>query len=247
MPRSLKMKYPGSLTLFLCAIAAFSLAQIPRDPENYFGESFAEALAMSRSFSPLIEAAGKSYALPSAWMSAVVFPELIRYNRFRDLAETTVVEQAYVRFGKSVADFSIGPFQMKPSFVEGLEEEIKSHPNDLRSFGFITRYLALDSTNIRRERVRRLKDIRWQIHYLACFTTIASKLPAISSAAPDVRRLARLAAAYNGGLKLPPGTLDRLIQQRTFPYGDKMPTGFSYSDVAVDYLQRHSKEIFSTN
>ena len=54
---------------------------------------------------------------------AVVFPELVRYSALMDFMETTAVKALYQQKGVKGADFSIGRFQMKPSFVEDLERQ----------------------------------------------------------------------------------------------------------------------------
>ena len=54
---------------------------------------------------------------------AVVFPELVRYSALMDFMETTAVKALYQQKGVKGADFSIGRFQMKPSFVADLERQ----------------------------------------------------------------------------------------------------------------------------
>lgn len=58
---------------------------------------------------------------------AIVSPELIRWTAFKDFFETTALELLYVKKGKTYADFSIGHFQIKPSFVEQLEAYVSQH------------------------------------------------------------------------------------------------------------------------
>ena len=55
---------------------------------------------------------------------AIAFPEIIRYNAFSDLIEITSNRILYINGGKTASDFSIGLFQMKPSFVEDLENYV---------------------------------------------------------------------------------------------------------------------------
>lgn len=97
---------------------------------------------------------------------AVVFPEMVRYNLFRDRMETAAVKGSYVSRGTKAFDFSIGRFQMKPSFVEGLEKRW------MRS-GFPEVYKAYfdteDTQFARRARIERLSDDMWQYVYLAMF------------------------------------------------------------------------------
>src|SRR5664280_591993 len=54
---------------------------------------------------------------------AIIFPELIRYSSIRDIIETAALKSLYIQYGKNNEDFSIGQFQMKPSFAEDIEKE----------------------------------------------------------------------------------------------------------------------------
>lgn len=54
---------------------------------------------------------------------AVVFPELVRFSALRDKMETTLLKTLYRNLGEYYADFSIGVFQIKPSFAEKIREE----------------------------------------------------------------------------------------------------------------------------
>ena len=54
---------------------------------------------------------------------AVVFPEIVRYSAIRDKIEITLLKALYINLGEDYADFSIGQFQMKPSFAEALHKK----------------------------------------------------------------------------------------------------------------------------
>lgn len=97
---------------------------------------------------------------------AVIFPELIRYSMFQDKMETGAVKSLYITRGAGGCNFSIGRFQMKPSFAEELEKRW------MRS-GLARRYDLFfdtkDSENARRVRITRLEKEEWQCIYLAIF------------------------------------------------------------------------------
>ena len=61
------------------------------------------------------------FDIPTERAVAVVFPELVRYSALRDYMETAAVKALYLQKGVKGADFSIGRFQMKPSFAEDIE------------------------------------------------------------------------------------------------------------------------------
>jgi hypothetical protein len=53
-------------------------------------------------------------------VTAIVFPELIRYSALRDQIETTLLKALYVHYGKAYSDFSVGVFQIRPSCAEDI-------------------------------------------------------------------------------------------------------------------------------
>jgi hypothetical protein len=85
----------------------------------------------------LIQKMAKKYNQNNMPVLSIVFPEIIRYNAFKDFLETKTLEWLYVEYGKDKADFSIGLFQMKPSFVEKLEKYLQATPSVFYSFSSI--------------------------------------------------------------------------------------------------------------
>lgn len=107
----------------------------------------------------------RSFDVDPLIAEAVVWPEMERYSRLKDLMETTANYGAYVTTGKG-PDYSIGQFQMKPSFVEELEKAW------MRS-GLARQYdLWFDTDNTataRRIRITRLQKEEWQVIYVGVF------------------------------------------------------------------------------
>ncbi len=107
----------------------------------------------------------RSFDVDPSLAEAVVYPETQRYARLRDLMETTAVYGTYIATGQG-ADYSIGVFQMKPSFAEKLEQAW------MRS-GLARRYGlwfdTADNATARRVRIARLKKDEWQAIYLGVF------------------------------------------------------------------------------
>ena len=62
--------------------------------------------------------------IPYQFAIAIVFPELVRYSALRDKIEISILKTLYINLGEEYADFSVGPFQMKPSFAESVTESI---------------------------------------------------------------------------------------------------------------------------
>ncbi len=97
---------------------------------------------------------------------AIVFPELIRYSKWQDEIETAAVNGLYVLQGTSGANFSIGRFQMKPSFAEEVEAAWNQSALS-QEYGFV--FNLQDGVEARRSRIRRLGTLEGQCRYLAIF------------------------------------------------------------------------------
>lgn len=166
---------------------------------------------------------------------AAAFPELIRYNELSDLIETTALELLYVQQGSYAVDFSIGHFQMKPSFVEQLEK--------LADCPWLTvqqrRWLQLSSVSLqdaRRLRIERLKSPLAQVQYLLVFERIASWQRATDFVLCSVKeRVRRLAVFYNAGLHIRSEQLHSHLQISLFPYGRSYSgPQYCYADIACN-------------
>ena len=66
---------------------------------------------------------------------SVVWPEMERYTRLQDLAETAAVYGTYITTGGG-PDYSIGLFQMKPSFIENLEKQYDGQITLIETFTY---------------------------------------------------------------------------------------------------------------
>lgn len=168
-------------------------------------------------------------------MLAVVFPEIIRYSHFRNLIETSALELAYVEWGAGQADFSIGYFQMKPSFAEKVEKAIlDSFPHS--EWATMFSYPSSNEKKIREERLKRLKDSNWQLHYLNAFDAIMKlKYP---NDTIDSERVILLASAYNRGFEKPLNDMMYWGKLKIFPFGTSYPgKQFGYADIALEFFQ----------
>jgi hypothetical protein len=235
----LRIVFKPILALLLCLIKIDVIAE-ELTPAQYFGDSYTEAVNFCDSNRANIKSGLAKYKIPVDEAIAIVFPEVIRYNRFSDFAETTALELAYVQGGKTYADFSIGRFQIKPSFVEMLEEQLLQNQNLLQQFSDIVNYSPnLSAKEIREERIKRLKQFDWQLKYLACFIKLSEVKYCQELVGNPQERLLILSSAYNRGLNSTYKELKLLSEKKTFPYGTSIASHFSYFDVA-NYFFIHS-------
>ncbi len=218
------------LTGFLCLAAT--------GPKKYRAEIKSADLLLSSHQHKINEIASRFY-LPKHEVIAIVYPELLRYNLFRDFLETAFLEELYVKGGATVADFSIGPFQMKPSFVEDLEFHIEYSSNLQNEFGFINQYQSKNEHHIRNERLQRLKSFEWQVYYAYCYYAIAQDCYGDLDFKNKSNQLAFFATAYNFGFNRPIDDIQAWIPVKAFPYGKKVPMDqLTYHSLTLHYFHR---------
>jgi hypothetical protein len=180
----------------------------------------------------------EAFGVDAQVAEAVVFPEMVRYSVLRDVVETAATRARYQQRGCRGADFSIGRFQMKPSFVERVEREWMAWPPGAE-WGLAFNTAA--SVDARRARVRRMDDALWQCTYLAMFLRLLYERNAELAAAATTEQVRLCAAAYNGGV----GDLARAAELagKRFFHTDFLPgprtRHHSYSDMAAYYYSRH--------
>ena len=188
---------------------------------------------------PIIDKISATFSFDQKEVLAIVYPELLRYNLFRDFFETTFLEQLYVKGGAQLADFSIGPFQMKPSFIESLEFHIQHAPALQKDFGFITQYEHLYESAIRNERLQRLQSFEWQVKYAFCFYAIIQDCYGGLGFKNKAAQLQFFATAYNFGFDRPLADIRSWMEVAAFPYGKKIGLEqVTYSSLTLHYFHR---------
>ncbi len=172
---------------------------------------------------------------------AVIFPELMRYGRVRDGIEYGVLLAPYIKRGVEGADFSVGMFQMKPSFAEQVEQAWMR--SGLRhEYGLY--FVLEDSEDVRRKRVERLGDERWQCVYLAVFVRLMMEREPSLLRMTSEERVGILATAYNYSFTAPMEELRRRMEQKTFHLDfikSKNTVCYSYASLAVTRFTNNLK------
>ena len=167
---------------------------------------------------------------------AIVAPEAGCYNSLSDYFETAAVKNGYPSNGSP--DYSIGLFQMKPSFAESLENEVVKDSALKAKYGSRLAYGSNDTASKRRERVNRLANTNWQICYLAVFVDVVKKRTStwdLSDAESKVRYWSTL---YNAGFYLSKARVEQRQGVKQFPRGTKE---FNYSAIAVELYRALGK------
>jgi len=162
-----------------------------------------------------------------------------------DYIEVKALEVMYVQYGHDYADFSIGLFQMKPSFAEQIE-------TDMLKYRLEEKYPELsalkpsitDSLDLRRDRIIRLKDEYHQLLYLEAFVRImALRYPDLEKAALK-DRLMFYSTAYNAGYRKGDKVIRCEGEKARFYCGMiTPPTGkYNYAEIALDYYLSRIKK-----
>ena len=165
---------------------------------------------------------------------AIVAPEICLYSSLSDKAETYALKVLYAQTGKG--NFSIGYFQMKPSFAEQIETSII---NDKLLMKKYSELIIIEETAqaTRAERITRLSSLKYQTLYLAAFYEIASNKVRgwMSNNKNQYQLLKNIATLYNGGLSISESMALQLQNKTQFP---SMTTQkYNYSDLVVEFYQ----------
>jgi hypothetical protein len=175
---------------------------------------------------------------------AIVFPELIRFSALEDHIQVRALKVLYVQYGGAYADFSIGRFQMKPSFAEQLELDAGRLLSPSEHAGFDVQAAAREETAATREqRVLRLDDLAWQSRYLRVFMLVMGKRYGGVAFATSEERVRFYAAAYNAGYTSGETVLRRRARERRFHTALLIPaTRYCYADIAAFFFTRSEAE-----
>ena len=173
------------------------------------------------------------------FVTAIVYPELLRYNYIQDFIETSGLELIYMRYGAKTADFSIGHFQMKPSFAEHIEKYIENNESDFQQY--IKLIIAQKAKPVlqRKLRLTRLKQMDWQLTYLHAFIAICDHKFHFIKFTTTKDKLRFYAACYNIGFHKKYQNILQNENSNTFPNGPKyLGTQFCYASIASAYYQK---------
>jgi hypothetical protein len=202
---------------------------------DLYPEECFNAKAFYNEHQNLFEAAAKSTGLTPQLLFAIVAPELTQYGYLSNKLETYSLKVFYVQRGKAYSDFSIGYFQMKPSFIERLEETAAADAN-LRAKYADCLFANPDERAARVARIDRLNTLEWQLTYLSLFCEILYKRFSNLSAATTEEQLRFYASAYNCGFHKSEQQIKDMAQKALFPHFSQQK--FNYSDIAVWFYRQ---------
>ncbi len=210
-------------------------AQNLPDFAKLFPDNFTEAQGYMIENKHVIQFVCGKFSTEPFEVCAIVFPERLRYSALRNSAEMLSLEVLYVEYGADI-DFSVGPFQMKPSFAERIEDYILQ--DSLLTYKYrILLPKSDDSYAERSKRIERLNELSAQVVYVCAMIDILKKrhnLKLIS----ELERIRFLATAYNFNFLATEAEIINAEQFAFFPYGSKFKgKQYKYADVAEYYFR----------
>ena len=219
-----------------------------------------QSLILALKLATAVSAAAAVYPdpVPEAWKQtwrifdvdpavaeSVVWPEMQLHKYWRDTIESTADAITYSAGGGGI-NFSIGIFQMKPTFVEKLEKAW--HSSGFANF-YKLPFDTSDSAAARRSRISRMTTNEWQVIYLGMFIRLLYHSYCLEGLPMEDQ--VRLAAnAYNRGCEWTQegcGDIESLrvnMDARTFPRAIFLPDAArrqSYSVLAWEHYQTITK------
>lgn len=218
------------LLLAMCSTTALSV-----NYPNLFGSDWTNAELFVREHHGEWKQEFDLFGVDSHVAEAIIFPELIRYSMWQDKLEQAAVNGLYVIKGIEGANFSVGRFQMKPSFAEEIEQAWNDSPL-AQEYGFT--FNLADNNEARRSRVRRLGTIQGQCRYLAIFIRIQQlRIPQLKHVSLE-EQVRILATAYNRSFSASWQALCKMQYECRF-HTDIIKTHrtqlYCYADIALSY------------
>lgn len=232
------------LFIFFIIVSTFSQAQAQKtagDFQKSFSKEYKDALKLMFDNQAIIKK-----QLPTQYVAeamACVFPEMVRFSEMKNMIETTSLEMLYVNWGDRYADFSIGYFQMKPSFVESMEDYVAK--NNLSKDIFMPTSPKNDENGKRQFRIKNLRTWEGQLNYLKAFWQIVHIRFKDKKFNSITEKVHFFATAYNRGFLNTEQEIILWQKKFFFPHGRlfKSPQ-YNYGSIAQDFYERYAVKLF---
>ncbi|MDR1055099.1 MAG: hypothetical protein LBL90_04595 [Prevotellaceae bacterium] len=226
------IKVFGLLCALLCLMP---LKILPHPYARQFSEECKRAFVFYDEHIDAIRKMANSLGVDAEFLFAIAVPELTQFAYLRDKFETYSLKVLYVQGGTDYSNFSIGVFQMKPSFIQQMEDSLRMDEQLKLKF----RHCLIDNPKTRKarvERVKRLEQLEWQINYLALFYALVEKQFANESFSDKQNKLRFYASAYNTGFHKPVEIIKQMSQKALFPRFSFQK--YCYGDISVWFYDK---------
>jgi len=221
--------------LYICTGSAQSL-----DYPEIFGQDWKKAELFVKENEQWMRPALDKYNIPYNEAIAVIFPELVRYSALRDKMEITLLKALYVNLGAEYANFSVGHFQMKPSFAEKVREISQSVLGRRTKNLFRGKAGKMNTADYRAAIVADLEDPKMQLNYLIVFFMICEEKFELKGM--DISaRLRFLATAYNSGFYRSQEEIKGMEDKKFFNTKLFKTENYSYADISLFWYNQSGK------
>ena len=219
--------------MVLCLLSAILCPAQERAYHERYDAECQLALSFWVSHEAEFKAIGSKAGVSARFLFALVAPEISQFGYLSDRAQTYILKVMYVQRGKAYADFSIGRFQMKPSFIERLEQCLRAESTLCTLFPEVL-FTAESERAERAERIKRLESMEWQLVYLALFCRVVQQRFEHIVFADEAEKLQFYANAYNVGFHLNASRLQQ-TQGAYFPHLSRQK--YRYADISLWFYQ----------
>ncbi len=203
-----------------------------------FGDDWKKAMLFESENRSWMEPVLKNNNISYPLAVAVIFPELVRYSALRDKMEITLLKALYVNLGDDYANFSIGQFQMKPSFAAIVREQPGSVLSRRSGINFKSRSDYDDIKDYRKSIVKDLEDPKTEFNYLVAFIKICEK-KFRTNRMDENSELRFLATAYNFGINKSSAEIEKMIDKKFFNTKLFRTENYSYADVSLFWYKQY--------
>jgi hypothetical protein len=206
--------------------------------KNLFGDDWKKASAFEKENRGWMEPIICKYNISYPLAVSIVFPELVRYSALRDKMEITLLKTLYVNLGEDYANFSIGVFQMKPSFAVSIREQTPAVSSQIPGIIFAQISEFDNIIPFRKSIVKDLEDPKTEINYLIAFIKIC-KMKFEAQNGDEFAQIRFLATAYNYGINKTASEIQRMSNKKYFNTKLFKTENYSYADVSVFWYKEY--------
>lgn len=184
-----------------------------------------------------------------AFTLSIAAPEHIRYREVSNLMEVQALRIMYAELGSGQVDFSVGYFQMKPSFIEALEVEIRNDEQLQNEYADLIGFYASDAAGIRQERIDRILNLEYSVKYLQAFEELIKKQYATELNGLTIKQtLHFIATTYNLGLGNSGSAIRNYQNKQNFPHGPHFNGDqHAFGDISIRIYSQLNKLLCTPN